>query len=113
MKKPRVSALNPVIDGLDDTRGDKANSGGRQSSTAAFSRENKTNKKRRKLRKPSSSGSTGSNSSLSGISRASSGSEEYQNIHCSGEQDPTTPMSTSGIMGLQEGNNNNLEMGKV
>ena len=104
MKKPRVSALNPVLDGHDDDGRNKENHGRQQS--ASFSRGGK-NRKRRKLRQPSNSGSTGSNSSVSGVSRGSLGSDEFHN------HDQDMPMSTIGVMGLPEGNNNIVENRKV
>ena len=107
MKKPRISALNPVLDGYDDSRNKENN--GRQASIP-FSRGIK-NRKRRKLRQPSSSGSTGSNSSISGVSRGSSGStDDFTQIH---NHDQEMPMSNIGVMGLPEGNNNIIETGKV
>ena len=106
MKKPRISALNPVLDGYDDSTRNKENNG-RQAS-APFPRGGKNNRKRRKLRQPSSSGSTGSNSSISGVSRGSSGCDEFHAIH-NNEQE----MSTIGVMGLPEGNNNTVENRKV
>ena len=106
MKKPRISALNPVLDGYEDTRNKENN--GRQASIS-FTRGIKS-RKRRKLRQPSSSGSTGSNSSISGVSRGSSGSEDFITIH---NNDQEMPMSTIGVMGMPEGNNNVIETGKV
>ena len=103
MKKPRISALNPVIEGLDDSRNKENN--GRQSSTA-YGRGAK-NRKRRKLRQPSRTGST---SSLSGASGTSSGSDEFHHGH---NHEQAVPMSTMGVLGLPEGNNNTLENGKV
>ena len=105
-KKPRISALNPVLDGYDETRNKENN--GRPTSTP-YSRGIKS-RKRRKLRQPSSSGSTGSNSSVSGVSRGSSGSDDFGTIHTN---DQEIPMSTIGVMGLPEGNNNVIENGKV
>ena len=106
MKKPRISALNPVLDGYEDTR-NKENNG--RHASISFSRGIKS-RKRRKLRQPSSSGSTGSNSSISGVSRGSSGSEDFTTIH---NNDQEMPISTIGVMGLPEGNNNVIETGKV
>jgi hypothetical protein len=106
MKKPRISALNPVLDGYEGTPNKENN--GRQASIS-FSRGIKS-RKRRKLRQPSSSGSTGSNSSISGVSRGSSGSEDFTTIQ---NNDQEMPMSTIGVMSLPEGNNNVIETGKV
>lgn len=107
MKKPRISALNPVLEGYDETRNKENN--GRQNSIP-FSRGMK-NRKRRKLRQPSCSGSTGSNSSISGASRGSSGSDEFHPNH---NNDQEMPMASIGAtMGLAEGNNNIIENGKV
>ena len=104
MKKPRISALNPVLDGYEDNRNKENNV---KQASIPLSRGIR-NRKRRKLRQPSSSGSTGSNSSISGVSRGSSGSDDLIPIHGNDQE-----MHMSTIHYKAEGNNNIIEAGKV
>ena len=100
MKKPRISALNPVLDGYEDNRNKENVKQASMPMTRGI-----RNRKRRKLRQPSSSGSTGSNSSISGISRGSSGSDDLAPIHGNDQEMP--------IHYKAEGNNNIIDAGKV
>ena len=102
MKKPRISALNPVLDGYEDNRNKENNV---KQASIPLSRGIR-NRKRRKLRQPSSSGSTGSNSSISGVSRGSS--DDLAPIHVNEQE-----MPMSAIHYKAEGNNNIIEDGKV
>ena len=98
MKKPRISALNPVLDGYEDNRNKENNA---KQASIPLSRGIR-NRKRRKLRQPSSSGSTGSNSSISGVSRGSS--DDLTPIHVNEQE-----MPMSAIQYKAEGNNNIIE----